>query len=300
MVLFSILFWFFVLVTLVVTIWSIVDYDLRALRIPGIIATVVFVVIAWFFQTHTIVPTQTVAVTRSSFGQQLSPPLESGLQSKPFFGSVHAFPSAESTEYCKTYNPSLKGSYGITVDLCYYINTSNVNWQQEIQRTGSLESDFIWNVWSNSVVSDVAESTKSYTPEQLSENRAQVENEVFENVFPWFNERGIPLSRVSLVNWDFTSEVVAATFDESIVSQRKITEQAALFEAAKVARERQLYEADTALIVAAAQQEMLNDLGFTGQDAINYLWIALYKEQETAPQMVIIPSGADAAISVGP
>lgn len=291
--------WILFAIAFVAVIWAILDGDNGTRVFVGVVA-VVLLFGALYAQTHTIVPTQSVGISRNSLSQELSQELPPGLQSKPFFGRIYTFPSSTATEYCTQYNPSLKGSYGVNVDLCYYINTENVNWRNEVESTGSLDSNFIWNVWRNSVVSRVAEAIKTYTPEQVSENRDVVEAKIFENVTPWFNDRGVTVSTVSLVNWDFTSDTVAATFDESIVSQRKITEQAALLEAAKLSRERQLYESDTALQVALAQQEMLNNLGFVGQDAINYLWITLYKEQETAPNMVIVPSGVDASISVGP
>lgn len=298
MFLLSIILWSLTLLCLPVLVYSFdrIKYGNAPLITMSLI-TLFLLGSSIYVQTRTIVPAQTVGITRDRLSQNVNGELNSGIQGKPFFGATYVFPNAESTEYCTQYTPSLKGSYGVTLDVCYYIDTASVNWLTEVQRTGSFDSTAIWNVWRNSVVSDVAEAIKEYTPEQVSANRALVEGRIYENVLPWFNARGVPLERVSLVDWDFTSETVAATFDESIASQRRITEQTALLEAAKLSRERQMYEAETAAIVADAQQQMLTDLGFTGQDAINYLWITLYKEQETTPEMVIVPSGANLAVS---
>lgn len=277
--------------------WLLYERDnSREFKAAFAVGTIPLVILCLFLQTRTVVPAQQVGVTRSTFSQELSGELQPGINSKPFIGGLYTFPNSQSTEYCTKYTPSLKGSYGVTLDLCYYIDTTNVDWLQEIDRTGSLDSNAIWMVWRNSVVSAVAEAIKQYTPEQVSENRSLVESRIFENVLPWFTERGIPLVNVSLVDWDFTSETVAATFDESIVSQRRITEQVALLEAAKVSRDRQLYEAETAQIVAQAQEQMLTNLGFTGTEAINYLWITLFKEQETTPDLFVIPSGTDVTV----
>jgi len=119
---------------------------------------------------------------------------------------------------------------------------------------------------------------KNYTPEQLSDERSVVEDALFTNVNIWFIERGITLSRVSLTDWDFTSPDVAQTFDESISSQRKITEQTALLEAAKISRERQLYEVDTAVLVAGKNVDTMQLYGFNGNETIQYLWIKYLTE----------------------
>lgn len=241
-----------------------------------------------FLQTHQIVPVQTIAITRSTFSQELSGPYPAGLVSKPFFGSVYTYPASNSYEYCEQYTPAIKGSYGITLDICFYLDTAHVNWLKEIQETGSLDANAIMTVWRNSVVSGIAQSVKDFTPEELSDNRLEVEQALFANVTSWFSERGITLVRISFKNWDFTSEEVAQSFDESIVSQRKITEQAALLEAAKISRERELYEAETAKQVAEQQRLALESLGLNGENAIQYLWIKMLTESNQIPDVIIL------------
>lgn len=255
-----------------------------------LISVIVAVPGIWM-QTHRIVPTQHVGVSRSTFSQELDGLYPAGIMRKPFFGSVHLYPASSDNERCERYTPAIKGSYGITLDLCYYYDAGNVDWLKEINRTGSLKADYIMSVWRNSVVGDVARSVKDYTPEALSDNRAGVELAIFENVLPWFTERGVPLVRVSFKNWDFTSEDVAKSFDNSIVSQRKITEQTALFEAAKISRERELYEAETAKQVAERQKESLNLLGLEGDAAVQYLWIKVLSESNKTPDVLILGGG---------
>jgi hypothetical protein len=242
---------------------------------------------AWF-QTHRIVPTQQVGISKSTFSQELAGLYPSGLAPKPFFGAIYTFPSSSDLERCEQFTPAIKGSYGITVDLCFYYDAGNINWLDEVNDTGFLNANQIMQVWRNSVVGDVAKSVKSFTPEALSDNRSRVEAALFENVSPWFVERGIPLSRVSFKNWDFTSTEVAQAFDASIVSQRKITEQTALLEAAKISREREVYEAETTRLVADLQKQSLNLLGFEGSDAVQYLWIKLMADNDRVPDTVIL------------
>ncbi len=270
--------------------WALSEFADRENGAAGILSVLMlfFVVPAVWFQTHRIVSTQHVGVSKSTMSQKLDGLHSPGIMSKPFLGSVYEYPAASKFEKCERYTPAIKGSYGITIDLCFYYDASTINWITEINRTGSLEAAAIMSVWRNSVVGDVARSVKEYTPEALSDNRAQVELDIFKNVNPWFTERGISLTGVSFKNWNFTSEEVSKSFDTSIVSQRKITEQTALFEAAKISREREKYEAETAKMVAEWQKDALDELGLSGQSAIDYLWIKMLSEQDKAPDVLIL------------
>ena len=90
---------------------------------------------------------------------------------------------------------------------------------------------------------------------------------------------------------------MAEAFDESIVSQRKIAEQAALLKAAKISREREEYEAETAKLVATWQKEALNELNLEGQAAVDYLWIKYLTEKDETPDVLILGvAGAPVAI----
>lgn len=273
------------------TIFALNEHDSVAAIIP-ILLTLVVVSSGIWFQTHQIAPVNHVGVSHSSFTQKLSTQQPAGIVSKPFFGSVYRYPAALKYERCEQFTPAIAGSYGITLDLCLYYNAGAVDWLQEIQRTGVLGAGPIMNVWRNSIVGDVARSVKAYTPEALSDNRSEIEQALFENVRPWFVERGVELVSVSFKNWDFTSKAVAEAFDESIVSQRKIAEQAALLKAAKISREREEYEAETAKLVAEWQKEALNELNLEGQFAVEYLWQKLFAEQGTMPDVLILGVGS--------
>lgn len=263
------------------------DGDWGVAAVFGVAALLLALSGLWV-QTHAIVPSQFVGVSRDSVSQELRGPLNPGIVSKPFFGRVYHYPWATSYEQCRTYAPALKGSYGIMVNLCFYFNTQGVDWTGEINRTGLFKAEEIFSVWGNSVVSDVARSVKDYTPEELSDNRSAVESAIFENVSQWFAERGVPLLRVSFVNWDFTSPEVAKSFDESIVSQRRITEQTALLEAAKISRERMMYEAETSRMVSEQQKQSLDTLGLEGDAAIEYMWIKLLQDADKVPDVIIL------------
>lgn len=287
------------IIAIALLVWALAAFFDDHVAVAGVLLMVTLFVFssAWWFQTHRIVATQYVGVSKAALSQELKGLYQAGVIPKPFFGDVHQYPASSSFERCEQYTPAIKGSYGITLDLCFYYNTGNVDWLKEVNRTGSLDANYIMSVWRNSIVGDVARSVKEYTPEALSDNRSDVEAEIFNNVSPWFAERGIPLVRVSFKNWDFTSPEVASSFDASIVSQRKITEQNALLEAAKISRERERYEAETAKLVAEWQKEALDELGLEGQSAIDYLWIKMLSEQGKSPDVVIL-GAANAPVSI--
>jgi hypothetical protein len=275
------------LVTVIFALIALVENENDHAVTLGVVSLIALIIGVWF-QMHRIIPTQHVGVSRSTFSQKLYGLHQAGLITKPFFGSVYEYPASSSFQRCEKYTPAIKGSYGITIDLCFYYDTGHVDWLAEINKTGNLKDDSIMSVWRNSVVGNVAKSVKEYTPEALSDNRAEVEQTIFENVEPWFTERNIPLVRVSFKNWEFTSPQVAENFDASIVSQRKITEQMALFEAAKISRDREKYEAETAKLVAEWQRVALDELGLEGQTAIDYLWIKMLTEQGKSPDVLIL------------
>lgn len=261
--------------------------QMASVLVMGVIGVLLLLGSFWF-ATHWIVPNQYVGVAKSTVSQDLYGPYESGLAPKPVLSTVYKFPASSDYQRCETYTPAIKGSYGITVDLCYYYDTGNVDWIKEINKTGKFNSDVILDVWRNSVVGEVAEAVKLYTPEQLSENRGVIEEQIFKNVYPWFDERGINLKSLSFKDWDFISDEVAAAFDASIVSQRKIAEQEALYQAAIKARTRELYEAETKYQVAQKQANTIKLLDFTGNDAIQYLWIQALAENGKVPDTVIL------------
>ncbi len=283
------------IITVVLFLWGLSylagrDKDNIAAGVLIILAVVAFAGAFWA-QTHRIVSVNHVGVARSSFSQELSGPFPAGVVSKPFFGSVSEFPASTDMERCENFTPAIKGAYGISMDVCFYYNAGAVNWLTEIERTGLVNANGIMAVWRNSIVGDVARTTKDYTPEALSEDRSVVEKAILESVNPWFTERGVELTRLSLKNWDFTDSTVAAAFNEGIVSQRRIAEEAALMSAAELRRNRETYEAETSRMVAETQKQSLDQLGLEGEAAVQYLWIKALLELNKAPDVLILGGG---------
>jgi hypothetical protein len=265
--------------------------DCNGLAVFLAILTAVCLILFGIGMTTRIVPNQYVGVVKGAVSQELRGPFEAGMISKPFLGSVHNFPASTQYQRCEKFTPAIKGSYEIAVDLCFYFDLSQVDWREEINRTGSLNANYIMDTWRNSIVRDVAQPFKVYTPEQLASESGAVEAELFDVVNPWFSERGVPLVALTFPNWTFTSQQVQEAFDNSIVAQRKATEQAALLEAAKIARERQLFEVETQNLVAQEQQKAFEALGLDGDQVIEYLWIQFFEGSDEIPDVFIVGAG---------
>jgi len=276
-----------VAVMLFVAFWAFMESSPVGIFVSLLVAAALLIS-AVYLQTHRSVQSQYVGVSKNSITQELQGPYKSGLIPKPFFGTVYQFPASSRYERCEVYTPAIKGSYGITADICFYVGANQVDWVKEISRTGSFDSGIIMNVWRNSVTDEVAKVFKDYTPEQLSNNRMDVKVNIMENVKPWFDARGIPLVDVVFKNWDFSSVEVASAFDQSIISQRKITEQSALLEAAKISREREIYEVETTKLVADEQSKAIDTLGIPDEDIIEWLWIAAMTEAGKMPDTFIL------------
>ncbi len=250
------------------------------------------------FQVLRVIPTQYVGITRSSVTQELAGPYEEGVVLKPFFGTVYHYPASKEFEACYGYNPAIRGSYGIKVNLCHYFNVREVDWLKEINTTGKLDASSIMSTWRNSTVRRVADVFKGYSPELLSQNSPKVEQDLFERLSPWYAERGITLVRVSFANWEFASEQVAKDFDASITKQRRIAEEQSLAEAAKIARQRQLYEAETQLQVAEKQRAALDELGINDDDVVQYMWMKAMTEADKVPDVLILGSSDNTQLPV--
>ena len=300
--LFTLLAWFFFIVGAIVALFGLgraLFYRRdRGMYLTVMVVGIIILLIGGWFQTHTIVRANHVAVFKNTITQEFTNPRPAGFQAKPFFADINEFPYNTQTEDCRIFTPSISGGIGITMDLCFYIDTTNVDWRNEIDLTGRMNSEEIMSIWRNSIVSEVAKTVKIYSPQQMNANRYQIEADLYENVLPWFNERGIPLIAVSFRNWDFTSEAVSAQYDTMIKSQARIAEQEAMKEAAVHARERQLYEAETAIQVAEKQAQALEELGLEGNNAVMYMWTSLFDEQQTVPNLVIMSGGDDVPVAV--
>ena len=268
-------------------LWSISGGE-TALGVILLLAIIPVSIGLYWCQTHRSVQAQYVGVSKNKISQQLSGPHSSGLVPKPFFGDVYIFPASERYERCEQYTPAIKGSYGVVADICFYYAMNNVDWVKEINRTGSFNANIIMNTWRNSVTDEVAAAFKIYTPEQLSENRSDVKIDIIKNVKPWFDDRGVGLVDVAFKNWEFGSPEVANAFDLSIISQRKITEQSALLEAAKISRQREEFEVETMKLIAVEQAKAISTLGLKQDDIIEWLWIAAMTEAGKMPDTVIL------------
>ena len=255
-----------------------------------LVLTLLFFVMGIILQKSFIVPALHTGYVKNSLTQEISQVKTVGISNKPFLASYHIFPNSPKHENCTDYNVAAKGGIGITVSLCTYINAS-FDWLSEMQKTGHVDYNPIREVWKKETTGLIAKTIKDKSPSQLSDERFQIESDFFTAIQPWYNERGIDLITVSFPSWDFTSEKVAVEYDKSIQSQTRIAQEQNLLEAAGIAKEREILEAETDLEVADIQLETMELLGLDPETFIDFLWVKLVEEGHK-PDVLILDTSA--------
>lgn len=254
----------------------------------------------WIYSaTHRVIPHNNVAltVTASEVSTKLQGP---GLAKKPLLASFRYFPSASQAELCQKYTPSVKGGYGVNIDLCFYFDASGVDWSSMVSRYGTTDTGTIYKRWQNQLSPFIAGSTKEFTPAELTDERAKVSSIIRESITPWFVDESVTLSRVALTNWDFSNPDVGAAFDKAIVYQNLVTEENARKAAAEVSRGRQLYEVETANLVAKEQSKVLVNLSLEDDMAkVQFLFMQqLFTNPEALKAVVLNVGGSGTGVSL--
>lgn len=267
---------------------------------------IVFCIWGFFFSmTHRVVPVNERGIVYdATTGSIVGEPRGSGLTSIPFFGSrIVTFPASINYQACQDFTPSVKGGYEVKLTTCFYIDASQVDWVLQFKRYNQFEVAKILEIWRNQVAPNVAGAMKEYTPQQLTYERDTISQVILKSVKPWFDKEGIPVNSVSLVNWDFTNKDVSAAFDQTILANTKQAQEQALFDASKVKRDRELFEADTrvqvANRVATGQKDAMQVLGIKSEEGV-LQWFMLQWLQglPTPPGNLILSLGEKLPVAV--
>ena len=278
----------------------------------GLIAAAFLFVGGYWMQTHRVIKANNVGIARNTLTQEFTDIQQAGLINKPFFGQVYSFPASTDYELCERYFPPIEGSYEIYMDVCPYLNLSEVDWLAEIEKTGSFDSDVIMGVWKKGITVDVALVVTDKSPEDMNEKVAQIEAALYENTKSWYEARGIVSNRVVFAYWDFSSEEVGAEYDKSILIRREVTNQDALLEIAQKERILDLYKADTERQVSLFNIETLqlisteqlvaaDNAGIRDEDLLEWLWMNYFRDSGTAPDYMILGgNNSEPAIAVSP
>lgn len=278
-------------------LWVGLDEDVGKAKWPIIVgAVLVFLVAGAAWSVRQVYPNQRGVVINAITADVGNTVLEPGMHNLGLFGNLHQFPAASEVQLCNNFTPSVKGGYGVVLSVCYYANTTQVNWVEQYRKYNTLDYNALTAIWFNKLTPLVASTVKDYNPQDLTDRREAILLSLAEVSAPVFTTDGVELGYVSLVNWDFTSPEIKAAFDKSAVANTLVAEERAKLAAAEKRREREMYEAETANAVASQYIKGIQSLGMKSEDVMQYLTIRTLIEQGTLPQVVISVGGSPVSL----
>lgn len=234
------------LVFLVASISALFSEDnfIKWLSIPSLVIAILSFVGFFFGQTHRFVKANEVMVViDKKNGQPILPVRTSGVTSVPLWRSnQYTYPAQTVYQWCPQFTPSSKGGTSLITDVCFTADASKIDWVTQFKAfNGNL--DTITKGWQNAIQTNVASAISVYNPRDLTDRRLDVEQAIYSLTIVWFKDNGIPITMVSLKNWNFANAEVNKAYDEALLSQTQIDIANAQQEAAKI-------RADTQVIVA--------------------------------------------------
>ena len=281
--------WVFVIVAIILLSIAVgVLSEDRKTSIVLVVAALVFVGLWLFSASHRIVSVNYQGVIFSGNDGKVLNQVKSGLANKPFFGWISEFPDVTNQEMCPVFSSSASGGYGVNITLCFYYNASAVDWSNQIGLSGKVNFEEIQSIWVNQLAQIVAETVKDFQIADLTNKRQQVAERLFNKTQPFFNNYGVTLNQVVVNNWDFSNPEVGKLFDDTIQAQTIQAQEDAKLKASETARKRQLYEAETEVLLATEKAKVAKSLGLDSDAMVQYLWIQALSDSGKMPEMLIL------------
>ena len=261
--------------------------------ILGIVAILMFVEFI-HGNTHRVIPLNYKAVVvDSTTGNIVGNTRNSGMIDFPFFGSsVYQFPSVTSQPICRDFTPSVKGGYEVKINVCFYADTSKMDWVGQIKKYNQYDYETLVNTWVPQIAPKVAESIKDNIPSDLTEKRAEVSTAIMKSTKEWFASENMQLNNVALTNWNFTNPEVSKAYDQTIIARTLEMKAQAELDAAKT----RLEALET---MSKGQATSMKELGIYGENAVvQWLYLQWLQGLDTTP-IVVVGSGNNTAPIIG-
>lgn len=234
--------------------------------------------IGWgYATTHRVVPpNERWLIINMADGAIERPARDPGVTSKPFIMyRINKYPGVPEQPFCINYTPALKEGYEINAKVCGVYNAAKVDWVSQYSSHNFVNQDQMLAYWVEQTKESVSTALKEVNYTKITTDRASVSNSIREELYPWFNERGIQVSSLQLSNWTFTNPGIEEAVNQASAASMRTTIEVQLLEAAKKARERQLYEVVTANQVLEKRGEgltlFLDSLGIQDDQSKAYL-----------------------------
>ena len=242
-------------ILLVITLWFLFSSESNSTRRIFAIITGIFTLIfglAWYYgTTHRVVPlNKRWVIVNTATGAVDGMVRKSGVTTKPFLMySIKDYPGVNKQPFCLDYTPALQEGYEITAHVCGTYDAGSLNWSALYQEFNFGDESAMLAYWADQSKELISEALKTVNYTMIVTDRALVSQSIRTNLVPWFENFGISVSNIQLTNWDFTSAKVRAEVDAASAASMRKTVETQLLKAAIIARERQLYEVETANLV---------------------------------------------------
>lgn len=233
---------------------------------------------AWHYgATHRVVPpNQRWLVINTANGEVDGETRTSGIIKKPFaLYQINKYPGASEQPACIDYTPALQEGYEILTHICFVYDASALDWEDQFSDHNFTTETQMLSYWSDQTKEQVSTSLMGVNYTEIVTNRAGVATKIRESLIPWFDEIGVSVSNIQLSNWDFTNPDVKAAVNQASAASMRSTIEKQLFEASKLARERQIYETTTSNLVLEERgkglESLFQSLNITDDAAKAYL-----------------------------
>lgn len=280
----------------------------KKLEIPG--WTLVFVgvslmalFVGWYTGTHRLVPVNTTAVVVNRWNSQPEDETRNpGFTSVPLWAKVMEYPGQTNYEMCDDYTPSVKGGYEIATRICFYFDASRVDWHKQFVTYNKAGYSDLRVVWVNQLKQGISVAMAGYVPSELTEKRDEVVASITSSTADFFAKEGVQINKVTLFNWDFTSDQARSQYEQTMAVQNDILVQETQLQVSQKRRDVELYDIETTNLVleqrAQGVTEYLTSLGITDQSVISQVLTILYLEGLDVPPGTLILNTGDSAPDV--
>lgn len=275
---------------------------------PGVLLLIS--IFGWHYaSTHRIVPVNERWVVENKIeARVIGETRSSGIIQKPILGyKFHKFPGVPEKEFCVTYYPALTEGYELETIVCGVYDAANTDWASFYKRYGFSGEEQMFNYWANQSKELVSEALIEVDYTTIVTKRLTVSNSIRMALNPWFRDFGVSVSSLKLKNWDFTSDEVKKQVDAASAASMRKTVEEQLLAAAKIARERQQYEIETANLILKERgtglDELFSELGITTDSAKAELagqmtWYTLAANPPEGVQIILSVGGGNTPISI--
>lgn len=170
-----------------------------------------------------------------------------GVAKKPFWlYSLKKFPGATEQPFCLDFYPASKEGYEVFAHICGTYDASTLDWNGQFVLHNFGSADVMLQYWTDQAKDEVRSVFKEVDYLHLNSDTVTVSNSLNKVLVEWLSGQGVSAKNITLSNWSLTSDEVNNQIDAASAASMQSAVEEQKLAAAKIARERQLYEIDTA------------------------------------------------------